>query len=57
MRRTAQKEKVGEGLVKRCVVEEVGGIVEAKWVEETTDFTGLDEFSVNGQLPNEYIGK
>jgi len=57
VRRTAQKEKVGEGLVKRCVVEEVGRIVEAKRVEETTDFTGLDEFSVNGQLPNEYIGK
>ena len=46
VRRTAQKEKVGEGLVRRCVAEEMGRIVEARGVEETPEFIGLDEFSV-----------
>ena len=46
VRRTAQKEKVGEGLVRRCVAEEVGRRLEAKGVEETPEFIGLDEFSV-----------
>jgi transposase len=49
VRRTAQKEKVGEGLVRRCVAEAVGRIVKAKGVEETPDFIGLDEFSVRGR--------
>jgi len=49
VRRTAQKEKVGEGLVRRCVAEEVGRIVEAGGVEETPEFIGLDEFSVRGR--------
>ena len=49
VRRTAQKEKVGEGLVRRCVAEEIGRIVEAKGVEETPEFIGLDEFSVKGR--------
>jgi len=49
VRRTAQKEKVGEGLVRRCVAEEVGRIVEAEGVEETPAFIGLDEFSVRGR--------
>ena len=30
VRRTAQKEKVGEGLVRRCVAEEIGRKLEAK---------------------------
>ena len=46
VRRTAQKEKVGEGLVRRCVAEEIGKIVKAKGVAETPEFIGLDEFSV-----------
>jgi len=46
VRRTAQKEKVGEGLVRRCVAEEMGRIVEARGVEEAPEFIGLDEFSV-----------
>jgi len=46
VRRTARKEKVGEGLVRRCVTEEVGRIVEPKGVKETPAFIGLDEFSV-----------
>ena len=46
VRRTAQKEKVGEGLVRRCVAEGIGRIVKAKGVEETPEFIGLDEFSV-----------
>jgi transposase len=46
VRRIAQKEKVGEGLVRRCVAEELGKIVEAKEAEETPEFIGLDEFSV-----------
>ncbi len=46
VKRTAQKERVGEGLVRRCVVEEIGRRLEAKGVEETPEFIGLDEFSV-----------
>jgi len=44
--RTAQKEKVGEGLVGRRLVEEIGRRLEAKGVEETPAFVGLHEFSV-----------
>jgi len=46
VRRTAQKEQVGEGLVRRCVAEEVGRRLEAKGVKEVPEFIGLDEFSV-----------
>ena len=49
VRRTAQKEKVGEGLVRRCVAEEVGRKLEAKGATETPQFIGLDEFSVSGR--------
>jgi len=46
VRRTAQKERVGEGLVRRCVAEEIGKRLGAREVEETPEFIGLDEFSV-----------
>ena len=46
VRRTAQKEKVGEGLVRRCVAEGIGRMLEAKGVAETPEFIGLGEFSV-----------
>jgi len=46
VRRTAQKEKVGEGLVRRCVAEEIGRRLGAREVEEIPEFIGLDEFSV-----------
>jgi len=46
VRRTAQKEKVGEGLVRRCVAEEIGRRLGAREVTETPEFIGLDEFSV-----------
>lgn len=49
VKRTAQKEKVGEGLVRRCITEEIGRRLEAKGVEETPEFVGLDEFSVKGR--------
>jgi len=49
VRRTAQKEMVGEGLVRRCVAEEIGRRLEAKGVKETPEFIGLDEFSVRGR--------
>lgn len=49
VRRTARKERVGEGLVRRCVAEEVGARLEAKGTEETPEFIGLDEFSVRGR--------
>jgi len=49
VRRTAQKEMVGEGLVRRCVAEEIGRRLEAKGVKETPEFMGLDEFSVKGR--------
>jgi len=49
VRRTAGKEKVGEGLVRRCVAEEIGKRLGAREVEEIPQFMGLDEFSVSGR--------
>ena len=46
MRRTAQKEQVGEGLVRRCVAEEIGKRLGSREATETPEFIGLDEFSV-----------
>ena len=49
VRRIAEKEKVGEGLVRRCVAEEIGRKLEARGLTETPEFIGLDEFSVSGR--------
>lgn len=49
MKRTAEKEGVGEGLVRRCVTEEIGRRLKATGVKETPEFMGLDEFSVSGR--------
>ncbi len=49
VRRTARKERVGEGLVRRCVAEEIGRRLGAREVTETPEFIGLDEFSVSGR--------
>lgn len=49
VRRTAQKERVGEGLVRRCVAEGIGRILEVRGVKETPQCIGLDEFSVRGR--------
>jgi transposase len=49
VRRTARKEKVGEGLVRKCVTEEIGKVVKTKVVRETPEFIGLDEFAVRGR--------
>jgi len=46
VRRTAQKEQVGEGLVRRCVAEEIGKRLGSREATETPEFIGLDEFSV-----------
>lgn len=46
VRRIAQKEKVGEGLVRRCVAEEIGRRLGSREATETPEFIGLDEFSV-----------
>jgi len=46
VRRTAQKEQVGEGLVRRCVAEEIGRRLGSREATETPEFIGLDEFSV-----------
>jgi transposase len=40
---------VGEGLVRRCVTEEIGKRLGAREVEEVPEFIGLDEFSVSGR--------
>ena len=50
VRRTARKEIVGEGLVRRCVAEEMGKRLEAKGAKETPEFIGLDEFLVRRRL-------
>jgi len=49
VRRTAQKEKVGEGLVRRCVAEEIGRRLGTREATEIPEFIGLDEFSVSGR--------
>lgn len=49
VRRTAGKEKVGEGLVRRCVAEGIGRMLKVVEVTETPEFIGLDEFSVSGR--------
>jgi transposase len=49
VRRTAKKEGVGEGLVRRCVAEEIGRRLEVKGAKETPQFMGVDEFSVRGR--------
>ena len=45
-RRVAQKEGVGEGLVRRCVAEEVGRRLKVSKRVDTPEFIGVDEFSV-----------
>jgi len=47
VRRTAGKERVGEGLVRRCVAEGIGRMLKAGEVIEAPEFIGLDEFSVS----------
>jgi len=49
VRRTAEKEKVGEGLVRRCVAEEIGRRLKTGEVTKAPEFIGLDEFSVSGR--------
>lgn len=49
VRRTAQKEKVGEGLVRRCVAEEIGRRLGTREATEVPEFIGLDGFSVRGR--------
>ena len=49
VRMVAQKERVGEGLVRRCVAEEIGRKLEARGISETPELIGLDEFSVSGR--------
>lgn len=49
VRRVAEKEQAGEGLVRRCVTEEVGRRLGTKVVSEAPKFIGLDEFSVSGR--------
>jgi transposase len=45
----AQKEQAGEGLVRRCVAEEIGRRLGTKGITEVPMFIGLDEFSVSGR--------
>lgn len=49
VKRTAEKEEVGEGLVRRCVAEEIKRRLEARDSVTTPEFIGLDEFSVSGR--------
>ncbi len=49
VRIVAQKERVGEGLVRRCVAEEIGRKLEARGLRGTPELIGLDEFSVSGR--------
>jgi transposase len=49
VRRTAHKEQVGEGLVRRCVAEEIGRRLGASEPRQTPELLGVDEFSVRGR--------
>jgi transposase len=49
VKRTAQKERVGEGLVRRCVAEEIGRMLGTREARETPEFMALDEYSVSGR--------
>ncbi len=49
VKRVAQKEQAGEGLVRRCVAEEIGRRIGIKGITQTPEFIGLDEFSVSGR--------
>ena len=46
VKRVALKEKVGEGLVRRCVADEIGQKLAVTEPAETPELMGLDEFSV-----------
>ena len=46
VKRVASKEQVGEGLVRRCVAEEIGRRLAVTEPNETPELMGLDEFSV-----------
>ena len=49
VRRVAQKEQTGEGLVRRCVAEEIGRRLGTRGIASAPEFIGLDEFSVSGR--------
>ena len=49
VRRVAQKEQTGEGLVRRCVAEEIGRRLRTRGIADAPEFIGLDEFSVSGR--------
>ncbi len=49
VKRVAQKEQAGDGLVRRCVAEEIGRRLGTKGIIEAPEFIGLDEFSVSGR--------
>jgi len=46
VKRVSLKEKVGEGLVRRCVADEIGQRLAVTESRETPELMGLDEFSV-----------
>lgn len=51
VRRVALKERVGEGLVRRCVTEEVGQMFNVTESRQASELMGLDEFAVKkGQM-------
>ncbi len=50
VKRVAQKEQVGEGLVRRCVTETMHAMLQAKGVSEVPGYIGVDEFSVGRRL-------
>lgn len=45
IKRTADKEQVGEGLVRKCVTQTINKLLEARRVAETPKYLGIDEFS------------
>ncbi len=50
VKRTAEVEQIGEGLVRRCVAEGISKILGARKFVDTPEFIGLDEYSAKKGL-------
>ncbi len=50
IRRIAEKEQVGQGLVRKCVAQTISKLLEARRPVETPKYLGIDEFSARRRI-------